>query len=84
MLRFRDAFEERFVRLVRHDRCAFVDRRTNASKVVPVMMRGGHISNRLVRDRLLGLGQHGRGAVLVLRHVHDDDVVTHFDREAMV
>ena len=56
--RFRDALEERLVRLVRHDGGAFVDGGADAAEMIPVMVRGHDVANRLVRDQLLRFCEH--------------------------
>jgi hypothetical protein len=57
--RRREALEERSIGLVRHDRGPFVDRRANAAEVIPVMVHGDDIANRLTGNQLFGFREDG-------------------------
>src|SRR6266496_170538 len=57
-------FEQGAVRLVRHDRCALVNRCADATHVVPMMVHRDDVPNWLAGNRLLRLREHGECARL--------------------
>ena len=55
----RSPFEKSSIGLVRDDRRPFVDRGPNTAQVVPVMMHGDDVADRLVGNEFLGFRDHG-------------------------
>ncbi len=77
-------FEQGAVRLVRHDRCALVNRCADATHVVPMMVHRDDGPNWLAGNHLLRLREHRECARLAVRRVDEDDVILHFDRQAVM
>ena len=74
----------RLVHLMRHDRRALIDVGPQPARVIEVRVRVDQVADRLVRDRLLDLGDHRQRPFLVLWPLHDDDVILLVDGDAVV
>ena len=63
---------------------AFVDGRANAAEMIPMVVRGDDVADRLVRNHFLRFRDHRERALLGLRRVDQHDVILHLDGQAVM
>ena len=58
--------------------------RPEPAGVIEVVMRGDHVPDRLVRDEVFDLGQHGCRALVVQWALDEDHVILHLDQHTVM
>src|SRR5262245_55811333 len=69
---------------MREDRRAFSDEIAQACDVIEVTVGDNHIANRLSRNRLLGLSDHGSCPRLVLHAIDDNGIIVECHRYGLI
>ena len=79
-----DSFVEVLVQLIRDNGSPFRGSRTEAARMIPVMMGVNDIPNRFARNEPFGFGDHRVGARIVQRSFDDGREVLELDRNAVM